>query len=153
MYIYRFANSPPWPESQFKSIFSSSVWNLEDGIFSKVQRGMLRSASWGGQEWNTWEQMFRDCNKERGMVAWWFYVWSQQYKIVAKIDKLHLVLRHYSILVELASVDLMIAIGQEVTASICAMGDLDWILGNISSPKRWSDIGTGFPVKWWNHCP
>jgi len=38
-------------------------------------------------------------------------------------------------------------------ASSCIRGDLDWILGKISLLKEWSGIGTGFPGKWWSHCP
>ena len=31
----------------------------------------------------------------------------------------------------------------------CIRGGLDWILGNISSLKEWSGIGTGRPGRWW----
>jgi len=30
-------------------------------------------------------------------------------------------------------------------------GGLDWVLGQISSPKGLSGIGTGCPGKWWSH--
>lgn len=32
-------------------------------------------------------------------------------------------------------------------------GGLVWILGNISSERGWSSIGTGSPGNWWNHNP
>jgi len=32
-------------------------------------------------------------------------------------------------------------------------GDLDWILGSISSPKGLSSIGTDCPGKWLRHHP
>jgi len=35
----------------------------------------------------------------------------------------------------------------------CARGGSDWILGNISSQKEWSSIGTGCPGKRWSHHP
>ncbi|KAK4828860.1 hypothetical protein QYF61_000988 [Mycteria americana] len=38
-------------------------------------------------------------------------------------------------------------------ASSCARGGLDWILGNISSPKGLSSIGRGCPGKWLSHHP
>lgn len=36
-------------------------------------------------------------------------------------------------------------------ASSCARGGFDWISGKISSVKRLSSTGTGFPGQWWNH--
>lgn len=44
-------------------------------------------------------------------------------------------------------------IGQEVVALSSDWKGLGWMLGSIYSLKVWSDIGTGFPVKWWSHCP
>jgi len=43
--------------------------------------------------------------------------------------------------------------GQGEMASSCVRGDLDWILGKISSPKGLSSVGTGCPGKWWSHHP
>ena len=43
------------------------------------------------------------------------------------------------------------AMGWEETASSCARGGLDWILGKISSLKGLSSIGTGCPGKTLSH--
>jgi len=45
------------------------------------------------------------------------------------------------------------AIGCEGMASSCIKGGLDWMLGNISSPKEWSGTGMGCPGRWWSHHP
>lgn len=42
---------------------------------------------------------------------------------------------------------------QGETASGCARAGSGWTLGKISSQKKWSDIGTGCPGKWWHHYP
>jgi len=36
-------------------------------------------------------------------------------------------------------------IGRKLMASGCTRGGSGWISGNISSPKEWRGIGTGFP--------
>ncbi|KAK4809894.1 hypothetical protein QYF61_023381 [Mycteria americana] len=43
--------------------------------------------------------------------------------------------------------------GREEMASSCARGDLDWILGNFTSPKGLSSIGPGCPGQWWSRHP
>lgn len=43
--------------------------------------------------------------------------------------------------------------GWEEMASGCSMWSLDWILGIISSLKRLSSIGTGYPAKRWSPWP
>lgn len=43
--------------------------------------------------------------------------------------------------------------GYEKIASRCTRGGLDWVLGGISSWEGWIGAGTGFPGKWWSHCP
>jgi len=46
-----------------------------------------------------------------------------------------------------------LAIGWDKMAASCIRGDLDWILGRISSQKWLSSIGTVCPWKWLSHHP
>jgi len=48
---------------------------------------------------------------------------------------------------------LVTVIGQEVMASSSARGGSGLVLGNISSQKEWSVIGTGCTGWWWNQHP
>jgi len=38
-------------------------------------------------------------------------------------------------------------------ASGCVRGGLGWILGQMSSLREWSGVGTGCPGKWWSCHP
>lgn len=44
-------------------------------------------------------------------------------------------------------------IGPKEKALSGTMGVLAWIIGRISSLKRFSSIGRGLAGKWWNHHP
>ena len=44
-------------------------------------------------------------------------------------------------------------IGLEGMASSCTRGDSGWTLGNTTSLKEWSGMGTGCPERWWSHRP
>lgn len=44
-------------------------------------------------------------------------------------------------------------IGQREIDPACTRGGLDWVSGEISSPKGLSNIGTGWLGKWWSHHP